>query len=69
MQLRLATRRAEMAANAIGMAQRAMEMMIDYAPQRTTFGKPLSERQTVQNWISDAAIRIHAARLMTYDCA
>ncbi|MGJ3629974.1 acyl-CoA dehydrogenase family protein [Sphingomonas sp. MMS24-JH45] len=27
-------RRAEMAANAIGMAQRAMEMMIDYAPQR-----------------------------------
>ena len=69
MQLRLGTRRAEMAANAIGMAQRAMDMMIDYAPQRTTFGKPLSERQTVQNWISDAATRIHAARLMTYDCA
>ncbi|WP_288456459.1 acyl-CoA dehydrogenase family protein [uncultured Sphingomonas sp.] len=69
MQLRLGTRRAEMAANAIGMAQRALDMMIDYAPQRTTFGKPLSERQTVQNWIADAAIRIHAARLMTYDCA
>ena len=69
MQLRLGTRRAEMAANAIGMAQRALEMMIDYAPQRTTFGKPLSERQTVQNWIADAATRIHAARLMTYDCA
>ncbi len=69
MQLRLATRRAEMAANAIGMAQRAMEMMIEFAPQRSTFGKPLSERQTVQNWIADAAIRIHAARLMTYDCA
>ncbi|WP_375270220.1 acyl-CoA dehydrogenase family protein [Sphingomonas sp.] len=69
MQLRLATRRAEMAANAIGMAQRALDMMIDYAPQRTTFGKPLSERQTVQNWVSDAAIKLHAARLMTYDCA
>lgn len=69
MQLRLSTRRAEMAANAIGMAQRAMEMMIEYAPQRVTFGKPLSERQTIQNWISDAAIRIHAARLMTYDAA
>lgn len=69
MQLRLNTRRAEMAANAIGMAQRAMEMMVDYAPQRETFGKPLSERQTVQNWISDAAIRIHAARLMAYDLA
>lgn len=69
MQLRLGTRRAEMAANAIGMAQRAMEMMIDYAPQRTTFGKPLSERQTIQNWIADAATHLHAARLMTYDCA
>lgn len=69
MQLRLSTRRSEMAANAIGMAQRAMEMMIDYAPQRTTFGKPLSERQTIQNWIAEAAIGIHAARLMTYDCA
>jgi acyl-CoA dehydrogenase len=69
MQLRLATRRAEMAANAIGMAQRALDMMIDYAPQRTTFGRPLSERQTVQNWVSDAAIKLHAARLMTYDCA
>ncbi|WP_375248667.1 acyl-CoA dehydrogenase family protein [Sphingomonas sp.] len=69
MQLRLGTRRAEMAANAIGMAQRAMEMMIDYAPQRTTFGKPLSERQTIQNWIANAATHLHAARLMTYDCA
>lgn len=69
MQLRLATRRAEMAANAIGMAQRALDMMIDYAPQRSTFGKPLSERQTIQNWVSDAAIKLHAARLMTYDCA
>ena len=69
MQLRLATRRAEMAANAIGMAQRALDMMIDYAPQRATFGKPLSERQTIQNWVSDAAIKLHAARLMTYDCA
>jgi acyl-CoA dehydrogenase len=46
-----------------------MEMMIDYAPQRTTFGKPLSERQTIQNWIANAATHLHAARLMTYDCA
>ena len=69
MQLRLGTRRIEMAAWSIGMASRALDMMIDFAPQRTTFGKPLSERQTVQNWIADAATKIHAARLMTYDCA
>ena len=69
MQLRLGTRRIEMASWSIGMASRALDMMIDYAPQRRTFGAPLSERQTVQNWIADAATRIHAARLMTYDCA
>lgn len=69
MQLRLGTRRVQMAAWSIGMAQRALDMMIEYAPQRTTFGKPLSERQAVQWWIADAATRIHAARLMTYDCA
>ena len=69
MQVRLGTRRCEMAAWSIGMAQRALEMMIEYAPQRKTFGVPLSERQTIQNWIADAHTRIHAARLMTYDCA
>ncbi|MDT8279158.1 MAG: acyl-CoA dehydrogenase family protein [Erythrobacter sp.] len=69
MQVRLGTRRIEMASWAIGMAARALDMMIAYAPQRVTFGKPLSARQTVQNWISDAATKIHAMRLMTYDCA
>ena len=58
-----------MAAWSIGMAQRALDMMIDYAPQRTTFGQTLAQRQAVQFWVADAATRIHAARLMTYDCA
>jgi acyl-CoA dehydrogenase len=69
MQLRLGTRRIEMASWSIGLAARALDMLVDYAPQRTTFGARLSERQTIQNWVADAATRIHAARLMTYDCA
>jgi len=69
MQLRLGTRRLEMAAWSIGMAQRALDMIVEYAPQRKTFGLPLSERQAIQWWVADAATRIHAARLMTYDCA
>ncbi len=69
MQVRLGTRRLQMAAWCIGLAQRALDMMREYAPQRVTFGQPLSERQSVQWWVADAAIRIHAARLMTYDCA
>jgi acyl-CoA dehydrogenase len=69
MQLRLGTRRIEMASWSIGMAQRALDMIIDYAPQRVTFGQPLSDRQAIQWWIADAATKIHATRLMTYDCA
>lgn len=69
MQLRLGTRRIEMASWSIGMAQRALDMICEYAPQRVTFGLPLSERQAIQWWVADAATRIHAARLMTYDCA
>jgi acyl-CoA dehydrogenase len=69
MQLRLGTRRIEMASWSIGMAQRALDMIVEFAPQRKTFGLPLSERQAIQWWVADAATRIHAARLMTYDCA
>ena len=69
MQLRLSTRRIQMASWAVGFAMRALEMMCDYAPQRSTFGKPLAERGTIQNWVSDAATQIHAARLMLYNAA
>jgi acyl-CoA dehydrogenase len=69
MQLRLGTRRIQMAAWSIGMAQRALDMMCEFAPRRVTFGQPLSDRQAIQWWVADAATRIHAARLMTYHCA
>lgn len=69
MQIRLSTRRLEMAAWSIGMAQRALDMMCAFAPTRVTFGAALSERQSTQWWVADAATKIHAARLMTYDCA
>jgi acyl-CoA dehydrogenase len=69
MQIRLSTRRLEIGCSCIGMAQRALDMMCEYAPQRSTFGVPLSERQTIQWWVADAATRIHAARLMAYEAA
>ena len=53
----------------VGMAQRALEMMMDYAQNRVTFGKPLSERQIIQFMIADSAMEIHAARLMVHECA
>jgi acyl-CoA dehydrogenase len=69
MQLRLSTRRLQMAAWCVGIAERALEIMCEHARQRVTFGVPLSERQAVQWWIADAATRIHACRLMTQDAA
>jgi len=69
MQIRLGTRRMEMAAWCVGAAQRALDMMTDYAPQRTTFGQRLSERQSIQWWVADGATKIHAARLMAWHCA
>jgi len=69
MQRRLSWRRVQIAAWCIGRAQRALDMMCEYSPQRLTFGEPLAHRQTVQNWVADAAMRIHATRLMTQDTA
>ena len=61
MQVRLSTRRLQMASWSIGMAQRALEMMLDYAPQRVVFGEPLANRQAIQWWIADAYTKIKAA--------
>jgi acyl-CoA dehydrogenase len=69
MQLRLSTRRLEMSTWCIGIAQRALDMLLAYAPQRHTFGSPLSEKQTIQNWLAEAEMKIHSARLMAYDTA
>jgi acyl-CoA dehydrogenase len=62
-------RRLQIGAWAIGLSQRAFEMMCTHVKQRTTFGAPLADRQAVQWWIADAATRIHACRLMVHDAA
>lgn len=69
MQLRLTRRRLLMGPMCIGMARRALDMMCDHAKQRATFGVKLADRQAVQWWIADAAIAIHACRLMALDAA
>lgn len=54
---------------AIGVAQRSLEMAMDYARQRVTFGQPLADRQAIQFMIADSAIELWAARLMIYETA
>jgi acyl-CoA dehydrogenase len=69
MQTRLSTRRLQMGIWGYTLAERAMEMIIEHAGQRETFGALLSSRQSIQWWVADAATKIHAARLMAYDVA
>ncbi len=53
----------------IGVAQRALDLAAERALTRETFGEPLAERQTVQNWLADSAIELYASRLMVLHAA
>jgi acyl-CoA dehydrogenase len=54
---------------ALGKMQRSLDMSVDWAKQRVTFGKPLSERQAIQWKLVDMHIDIQALRSMTYEMA
>lgn len=53
----------------VGRAQRALELAIDYANTRHTFGQPLAGRQAIQWMIADSMVELHAARTMAYHAA
>jgi acyl-CoA dehydrogenase len=53
----------------VGVAQRAFDMLCEYALTREAHGSTLSEKQTVQNWIAESAAQMQAARLMTLNAA
>lgn len=57
------------AAGCIGVAQYALELAIQWAKQRETFGKPLAERQGIQWMLADSEIELRAARLLVYQAA
>ncbi|MED5303785.1 MAG: acyl-CoA dehydrogenase family protein [Candidatus Thermoplasmatota archaeon] len=57
------------AAQALGIAQGAYETALNYAQQRTTFGKPISRHQSVGNYLADMATKISAARLVVYQAS
>jgi alkylation response protein AidB-like acyl-CoA dehydrogenase len=57
------------AAQALGIAAGAFELSLQYAQERKTFGKPISEHQAIQFKLSEMATRIEAARLMVYKAA
>ena len=57
------------AAQALGIAQGALEAAISYAKERVQFGKPISANQGIQWMLADMAVQVDAARLLVYRAA
>ncbi|MCX4835616.1 acyl-CoA dehydrogenase family protein [Streptomyces sp. NPDC102364] len=68
-QARLGPGRIHHCMRSIGMAERALDLMIDRAQSRTTFGSPVADRGNIQDWIAEARIEIDMARLLTLKAA
>jgi alkylation response protein AidB-like acyl-CoA dehydrogenase len=56
-------------AQAIGIAQGALDVAIGYIKERKQFGKKLAEFQALQFMIADAAMKVEAARTLVYQAA
>lgn len=56
-------------AQAVGIAQGAVDASIAYVKERKQFGKPIGDFQAVQFMLADMAMKVEAARLMVYTAA
>jgi acyl-CoA dehydrogenase len=68
-QARLGPGRIHHCMRAIGMAERALSLMVSRSAERTTFGKALAQQGVIQEWIATARIDIEQARLLVLKTA
>lgn len=68
-QARLGPGRIHHCMRAIGMAERALDLMIKRTLERETFGQKLAEQGVIQEWIARSRIKIEEARLLTLKTA
>jgi butyryl-CoA dehydrogenase len=61
--------RVAIAALAVGCIQACVDMSVEYAGQRQTFGGPIGRKQGVAFQIADMEVMLHAARALTYQAA
>jgi alkylation response protein AidB-like acyl-CoA dehydrogenase len=57
------------AAQAVGLAQGALDDALAYARERRQFGKAIGDFQSIQNKIADMAVKVRAARWLTWTAA
>ncbi|MGP3928051.1 acyl-CoA dehydrogenase family protein [Streptomyces sp. 8N616] len=65
----LAKGRMSVAAGCVGIAQACLDAAVRYAGEREQFGRPIARHQLVQELISDIAVDVEAARLLTWRVA
>ncbi|QBF46979.1 acyl-CoA dehydrogenase family protein [Janibacter limosus] len=68
-QARLGPGRIHHCMRAIGVAERALDLMIDRAQSRVTFGEPVANRSNIMDWVAEARIEIEMVRLLTLKTA
>ena len=61
--------RVTIAAQAVGIAQGALDYALDYAKQRQQFGRPIADFQGLQFLLADMGMKVEAARQLTYAAA
>lgn len=54
---------------ALGIGQSAFDDAVSYAKERDAFGRPISQFQAIQHYLSDMYVRLELARLITYKAA
>ncbi len=65
----LDTSRIGIGAQAVGIAQGALDQAITYSKQREQFGRPICKFQFIQDMLADMATQVEAARLLVYSAA
>ena len=61
--------RITIAAQAVGVAQGALDYALDYAKERQQFGRPIADQQGLQFLLADMGMKVEAARQITYAAA
>jgi len=56
-------------AQALGIAQGALDLAISYSKQRVQFDRPIADNQGIQFMLADMATKVEAARLLVYNAA